>query len=135
MLGEQLMEIGLATKEERDLIRAWVDQWGVLEPHEVPALADQIYVVRHDGRPVLGCGMMTFEDGKYIRLYGMIKDPSAGFVGKDMKALIDHMCGIAKEMGYTFIQLFAPSEKLARIYEQNGFWAEAKPMIPMRREL
>lgn len=129
------MEIGLASAEDRDLIRGWVDQWGVLEPHEVPALADDIYVVRIEGRPVLACGLVTLEDGKYIRLSGMIKDPTARSMRLEMKALIDHMCSVAKEMGYGFIQLFSPSEKLARIYEENGFRAESKPIIPMIRGL
>jgi hypothetical protein len=78
---------------------------------------------------------MSFEDGKYIRLYGMIKDPDAGSVSYEMTCLIDGLCNKAKSMGYSFIQLFAPSEKLARIYSSNGFRAESKPLIPMRRDL
>ena len=129
------MTISLASNQEKETVLNWVKEWGVLEEHETPLIADDVFLIKKDGDPVLACGMMTFEDGKYVRLYGMIKRPGHASVKNEMKILIDHMCGVAKERGYEFIQLFAPSERLAKIYEENGFRAESKALIPMRREI
>lgn len=129
------MDIGLATTDEKKTVVQWVEQWGLFDKHESIHFSDDIYVVRTNNKPVLACGLMTFEDGKYIRLYGMIKDPELKSSREYMKPLINEMCSVAKEMGYKFIQLFAPSESLAKIYNESGFVAETKPLIPMRRDL
>jgi hypothetical protein len=127
------MNVELATNRDIETILDWISKWNLFDKHETPDLAKDTYVLKIDGKPVLACGMMTFEDNKYIRLYGMIKDPEAGSVAKEMTFLINHLCKIAEEMGYSFIQLFAPSEKLAKIYSSNGFEAHSGAMIPMIR--
>lgn len=128
-----MIQIAKEPEEGQRLIRVWSEYWK--NTPENPTTVEDTFVLRKNGNPVLACGLWTSEDGRYIRCYGMIKNPEYGSVKEEMRLLFDRLSEEAKSRGFDSIVLFAPSDKLANIYSEHGFVRESDAVIPMRKEL
>lgn len=126
-----MIEAVRANQNDIETILGWVDSWGIPDPY----LSDEIYLIKDRDVPVVACGLLESDDGLYIRTYGMVKNPAVKDVQKHMAALFDHLSTVAKIRGHEALTLFAPSEKLAKIYAEHGFVKQHQAVIPMKRDL
>ena len=124
------MEVVRADQKDIETILGWVELWGIPDPY----LSDEIYLVKDGDVPVICCGLLESDDGLHIRTYGLVKNPEFKDVQKHMAFLFDHMCEVAKIRGHEALTLFAPSEKLAKIYAEHGFVKQQDAVIPMKRD-
>lgn len=126
-----MIEVVQARRDDIVKVLEWTESWGINDPY----LSDEIYVAKDAGVPIVACGLLESDDGLYIRTYGMVKDPKVKNVKRHMEELFDHLCQVSKDRGFDQIQLFAPSEKLAKIYAEHGFVKQHDAVIPMKRDI